>query len=78
MKLVSVSSLSVVVCKLPLLEGVSGFTWVEVKSVTLRPRLQAHVVGNNLSYEVIRLHKDKTGHMINLLFEICFTEIKNF
>lgn len=54
MKLVSVSSLSVVVCKLPLLEGVSGFTWVEVKSVTLRPRLQAHVVGNNLSYEVIR------------------------
>lgn len=56
-KLISVSSLSMVVCELPLLEGIAGFTWVEAKRVTLRPRLQAHVVGNKLCYEVLRLHK---------------------
>lgn len=44
--------------ELPLLEGIAGFTWVEAKRVTLRPRLEAHVVGNELGYEVLRLHKD--------------------
>lgn len=64
-KLIFFSSLSVVVCELPLLEGVAGFAWVKVKGLTLRIRLQAHVVGNKLSYEVLRLHQDKTGHIIN-------------
>lgn len=50
----SVSSLSVVFCELPLLEGVSAFTRIQVKSVPFRPRLQAHALGRILCYEVVR------------------------
>lgn len=53
-KVISVSSQSGVVCELPLLEGVAGFTRVEAECVTLWPRLQAHVVGHKLCYEVLR------------------------
>lgn len=56
---VSVSSQSVVVCELPLLKGVSAFTWIQVQGVPLRPRLQAHVAGHKLWHEVLRLHKEK-------------------
>lgn len=58
------SSLGSVVCELPFLEGVAGYTWVETKSVTLRFRLQAHVVRNKLCYEVLRLNETKTGKII--------------
>lgn len=60
-----VSSQSVVVCELPLLEGIAGFTGVQAKSVALRPRLQAHVVGHKLCYKVLRLCKNKTGSVIS-------------
>lgn len=63
-KLILVSSLSVVVCELPLLEGVAGFTWVEAKSVPLRTRLQAHVVGHKLRYEVLPLCRHRTGNIM--------------
>ena len=53
-------------CELPFLEGVHGFTRAEAKSVTLRPRLQAHVAGNELRHEVLRLDKDKTEDIINV------------
>lgn len=53
-KLSSVSSLGVVVCELPLLEGVVGVTGVEAKCVALSSRLHAHVVGHELRYEVLR------------------------
>lgn len=37
-----------VVSELPFLEVAVRETWFEVKYVPLRPRLQAHVVGNKL------------------------------
>lgn len=61
---ISVPSRSVIVCELPLLEIVVGFTRVEVQSVALKPRLQAHVMGHKFCYEVLRLDKDRKGNMI--------------
>lgn len=46
--------------ELPLLEGVAGLTRAEAQGLSLRPRLQAHVIGHVLCHEVLRLDRDKT------------------
>lgn len=53
------SSLGTVVCELPLLEGVGGFAVIKAQSVAMRPRLQAHVFGEKVCDEVLRLHREK-------------------
>lgn len=54
------SSLSVVVCELPLLQRVALLARLEAKRVAPRLRLQTHVMGHELRDEVRRLG-DKAG-----------------
>lgn len=48
-------------CELPLLQPVALFTRLEEKRLVLRVRLQAHVMGHEFRYKVLRL-EDKAGN----------------
>lgn len=59
-------------CELPLLEAVVGVTGAEVKRIVSRFCFQAHVLGSELRYEVIRL-QHKTKHKLLDFFPVEFT-----